>query len=174
MNDGDMQPAEACERAYIGLGSNIGDRERFMTEAVRLLQEHLLIRVTGQSSLYETDPVGNTDQAPFLNMAIEVTTTLSPEQLLEQLMDTEQQLGRVRDIRWGPRTIDLDMLMYGDVRRQLPELTLPHPRMHERAFVLIPLIEVLELHHQPQAAPLRAFLERAEGKEGVTLWKKMQ
>ncbi|SCW72069.1 2-amino-4-hydroxy-6-hydroxymethyldihydropteridinediphosphokinase [Paenibacillus tianmuensis] len=174
MNDGDMQSNEAWERAYIGLGSNIGDRERFLTEAVHLLQEHPQIRVTGQSALYETDPVGYTDQAPFLNMAIEVTTTLSPEQLLEQLMETERLLGRVRDIRWGPRTIDLDMLMYGNVRQQQPELTLPHPRMHERAFVLIPLIEVLELHHQPQAEPLRAFLERAEGKEGVTLWKKMQ
>ncbi|ULL13347.1 2-amino-4-hydroxy-6-hydroxymethyldihydropteridine diphosphokinase [Paenibacillus sp. H1-7] len=160
--------------AYIALGSNMGDRERFLSDAIRLLDEHEAIQVSAQSNIYETDPVGYTDQGPFLNMAVEVETSLSAEALFDVMMQIEQRLGRVREIRFGPRTMDLDMLLYDDLRQDDPKLILPHPRMLERAFVLVPLIEAMQGRHPQQAAELSAQLEKLEGKEGITLWKKMQ
>lgn len=160
--------------AYVALGSNIGDRERFLFDAIRQLDDHEAIQVSAQSSIYETEPVGYTDQGSFLNMAIEVETTLSAEALFEVMVQIEQRLGRTREIRFGPRTIDLDMLLYEDLRQDDPNLILPHPRMLERAFVLVPLTEVMQGRRIQQAAELAAHLEKLEGKEGVILWKKMQ
>jgi len=157
--------------AYIALGSNMGDRERFLFNAIRQLEDHEAVRVTAQSGIYETEPVGYADQGPFLNMAIEVETTLSAAALLGVMAQIEQRLGRTRDVRFGPRTIDLDMLLYDDLRQDDPELILPHPRMMERAFVLVPLVEIIQ---GPQAVELAAHLDKLEGKEGVTLWKKTQ
>ncbi|MBD0384578.1 2-amino-4-hydroxy-6-hydroxymethyldihydropteridine diphosphokinase [Paenibacillus sedimenti] len=160
--------------AYVALGSNIDDRERYLQQAIIELNEHAGINVTAQSSIYETDPVGYVDQAAFLNMVIEVSTTLPAEELLTTMLAIEKRLGRTRDLRWGPRTIDLDMLLYGEQRLSTPDLIIPHPRMHERAFVLVPLAEVLYSRQDAALEFISAQLEKLEGKEGVVLWKKVQ
>ncbi|NOU98290.1 2-amino-4-hydroxy-6-hydroxymethyldihydropteridine diphosphokinase [Paenibacillus sp. LMG 31456] len=159
--------------AYIALGSNIGDREHYLTEAIRQLDASDHISVSGRSGIYETDPVGVTDQAPFLNMALELETTLTADELFTVMLQIEQNLGRTRELRWGPRTIDLDMLLFDEVRQDDPQLILPHPRMMERAFVLVPLVEVMQAHSPQQAVSLKAHLEGLEGREGVTLWKRI-
>ncbi|PZE19235.1 2-amino-4-hydroxy-6-hydroxymethyldihydropteridine diphosphokinase [Paenibacillus xerothermodurans] len=158
--------------AYIALGSNIGDRERFLLQAIRQLDAQGSIKVSAQSNIYETEPVGVTDQDSFLNMVIEVVTTLEPLELLQVMQSVEQSLGRTREVRWGPRTIDLDLLLFEDIRLSEPQLTLPHPRMMERAFVLVPLAEIVQSHHSQQSAEWTALAERFNGKEGITLWKR--
>ncbi|WP_409343918.1 2-amino-4-hydroxy-6-hydroxymethyldihydropteridine diphosphokinase [Paenibacillus sp. MBLB4367] len=158
--------------AFIGLGSNLGDRERYLLDAVRMLDEHPHIRVVRQSFLYETDPVGYVDQPAFLNAVAAVQTELPAGELLGVMQNIERELGRTRDIRFGPRTVDLDLLLFGNETRTEPELILPHPRMLERAFVLVPLLDVLEGADVPgMEGPLSAYLNRLEGKEGVTRWK---
>ncbi|MFD0677136.1 MULTISPECIES: 2-amino-4-hydroxy-6-hydroxymethyldihydropteridine diphosphokinase [unclassified Paenibacillus] len=159
--------------AYIALGSNMGDREHYLTEAIRQLDAYDNIEVSGRSGIYETEPVGVTDQAPFLNMVLELETSLTAEELFTIMLLIEQNLGRTRELRWGPRTIDLDMLLFDEVRQDDPQLILPHPRMMERAFVLVPLVEVMQMRSPQQAASLTTQLEGLEGKEGVTLWKKI-
>ncbi|MDF2963364.1 MAG: FolK [Paenibacillus sp.] len=144
-----------------------------MTEAIRQLDSHSEIRVSGRSGIYETEPVGVTDQAPFLNMVLELETTLAAGELFAVMLQIEQDLGRTRELRWGPRTIDLDLLLFDEAVQDDPQLILPHPRMMERAFVLVPLIEVMQVRRFQQAAGLIAHLERLDGKEGVTLWKKI-
>lgn len=156
--------------AYIGLGSNLGNRQSWLAEAIRLLGEHPGIRVEACSAVYETDPVGYTLQPAFLNMAVRAGTRLSPHDLLAYMLQVEQELGRKREVRWGPRTIDLDLLIYGDLELQTPDLTIPHPRMPERAFVLVPLQDVHQGDALPGAVSLAERLEIAEGKEGVKLW----
>jgi 2-amino-4-hydroxy-6-hydroxymethyldihydropteridine diphosphokinase len=129
--------------AYIALGSNLGDRRDYLDRAVRLLRAEPGISVSRVSTYLETAPVGGPPgQGPYLNAAAELQTDLPPEQLLRVLLRVEQQLGRVRHERHGPRTVDLDLLLHGDARCQTPELTLPHPRLHERSFVLEPLAEI--------------------------------
>ncbi len=129
--------------AYIALGSNLGDRRGFLDRALGLLRERRGVSVTKVSTYLETDPVGGPpDQGQYLNAAAEVKTELSAEQLLRVLLDVEAQLGRIRQERFGPRTIDLDLLLYDDAVQDDPGLILPHPRLHERTFVLIPLAEI--------------------------------
>jgi 3-oxoacyl-[acyl-carrier protein] reductase len=129
--------------AYVGLGSNLGDRQSNLDRAIQALQEDAHVEVTQISSYYETEPVdGPPGQPDFLNAVVELQTDLDPEELLEVLQGIEQDLGRVRRERHGPRTIDLDLLLYGNVVQDRPELTIPHPRMHERGFVLEPLAEI--------------------------------
>jgi 2-amino-4-hydroxy-6-hydroxymethyldihydropteridine diphosphokinase len=158
-------------RAYIALGSNIGSREAMLGEALSRMDAHPDIAVSKVSAVYETDPVGYADQPAFLNMAAAVSTRLTPVELLRELLAIELALGRVRDIRNGPRTIDLDVLYMDDAELDTEELILPHPRMMERAFVLVPLREVLD-----DAMPIRQAVEAAaeeallEGKEGITRW----
>lgn len=158
--------------AYIALGSNLGDREQWLLQAIKALEARANISVEAVSALYETDPVGYTDQDAFLNMAIKVSTTLSPLELLREQLDIENELGRVRQVRWGPRTIDLDLLLYDNVSLETEQLILPHPRMLERAFVLVPLHDVLELdhalYHEVELVAKEALQLR---KEGITLWK---
>jgi len=130
-------------RAYVGLGSNLGDREETLRRALAALAGDPAIEVAAVSSFRETDPVGYLDQPRFLNAAAAVETDLAPQELLERLLAIERSLGRTRDgPRFGPRTIDLDLLLYDDVRLDEPGLTLPHPRAHERTFVLEPLGEL--------------------------------
>ncbi|SCZ77676.1 2-amino-4-hydroxy-6-hydroxymethyldihydropteridine diphosphokinase [Acidaminobacter hydrogenoformans] len=129
-------------RAFLGLGSNIGDKAENLQEAVRLIGADSRTRVVAKSSLYSTAPVGYLDQDDFVNGVVEVETTLSPEDLLALCQSVEQALRRVRLIRWGPRTIDVDVLLYEGFISSDPVLTLPHPRMHERGFVLVPLAEL--------------------------------
>ncbi|OMF25300.1 2-amino-4-hydroxy-6-hydroxymethyldihydropteridine diphosphokinase [Paenibacillus sp. FSL H8-0548] len=162
----------AQAEAYIALGSNMGDREQLLLSAIALIDAHPAIEVSKVSGMYETDPVGYTDQPSFLNMTLAVRTKLTPLMLLRQLLALEQELGRVRQVRWGPRTIDLDLLLYDNVRMDQEELTLPHPRMLERSFVLVPLNDVMDESHQlydEVSAASRAAL--LDGKEGITLWK---
>jgi 3-oxoacyl-[acyl-carrier protein] reductase len=129
--------------AYIALGSNLGDRSKYLDRALQTLRERPGIVVHQVSSYYETAPVGGPPgQGDFLNAAAELQTDLEPEELLRALLQIEQRLGRVRDVHHGPRTIDLDLLLYDDLVRSGPELTLPHPRLHERLFVLQPLAEI--------------------------------
>lgn len=128
--------------AYIGLGSNVGARARAIRRALSLLAAHPEIDVKKVSSLYETEPLEYPDQNWFVNAAAQVDTTLTPYELLDSLLDIEQQLQRKRTIRWGPRVIDLDILLYDNEIISTSKLQIPHLRMHSRAFVLIPMIEI--------------------------------
>ncbi|MHB1393544.1 MAG: 2-amino-4-hydroxy-6-hydroxymethyldihydropteridine diphosphokinase [Clostridia bacterium] len=129
-------------KAYIGLGSNIGDREANLSRAVAFLGQVNGVEVIAVSSYYNTAPVGYVQQPDFLNAAAEIITTLSADELLQVCNCIEKELRRERIIRWGPRTIDLDILLYGDRIINEKYLTVPHPRMHERIFVLEPLNEI--------------------------------
>lgn len=126
----------------IGLGTNIEPRMEYFKDAIQKIDEmDEVIRMASISSIYETDPIGYIDQAAFLNCVIFIETTFLPYELLEKLQALELELGRVRLIRWGPRTIDLDILVYEGVQMDDERLTIPHPRMHERAFVGVPFEE---------------------------------
>ncbi|ANU15786.1 2-amino-4-hydroxy-6-hydroxymethyldihydropteridine diphosphokinase [Planococcus maritimus] len=129
--------------AYLSLGSNLGDRKRQLQEAVRLLRANPAISNVKISSIYETAPVGYLDQGAFLNLAVRLETDLSPLDLLAVCQEVERNLQRERLVRWGPRTVDLDILLYGQEQLATDELTIPHPRMYERAFVLVPLRDLL-------------------------------
>ncbi len=126
--------------AYIGIGSNVGDRAANCQKAVELLAE--AGKIVGVSSLYCTEPIGYRDQDDFINAVAAVETDRSPGDLLALCRTIEDRLGRKRPIRWGPRTADLDLLLYGDLVLNLPDLAIPHPRMAERRFVLAPLAEI--------------------------------
>lgn len=128
--------------AYIGLGSNIGDREKNLDSAIDMLRETPCVKILQVSSYINTAPVGYTEQPDFLNAVVEINTTLKPDELLKACMDIEARLKRKRLIRWGPRTIDLDILLYGKQIINNENLIIPHPRMHEREFVLKPLSEI--------------------------------
>jgi 2-amino-4-hydroxy-6-hydroxymethyldihydropteridine diphosphokinase len=151
----------ACmARAFVGLGSNLGDPEELIRSALELLGAEAGIDVVGVSSLRETDPVGYEDQPRFLNGAAELATELPPQELLERLLAIERRLGRVRGEgpRFGPRTIDLDLLLYGQETVEEPGLTLPHPRLHERRFTLEPLAELDPALEVPGRGPVQALL----------------
>jgi len=123
---------------YLGLGSNLGDREGHLGRGLEALGARG-VRVTAVSGLYETEPVGGPAQGPYLNLAAGAETALSPEALLEAALEAEAEAGRVRTVRNAPRTLDVDILFYGDLVRRTGHLTVPHPRLHERRFVLVPL-----------------------------------
>jgi 2-amino-4-hydroxy-6-hydroxymethyldihydropteridine diphosphokinase len=130
-------------RAVLGLGGNIGDTAGLMAEAIALLAAEPEITLEAVSALYRTPPWGKVDQPPFLNAAIRIATTLSPQNLLRAALVVERELGRERGERWGPRTIDIDILTYGREAIDEPGLTIPHPRLAERAFALAPLLDVM-------------------------------
>lgn len=136
---------------YLGLGSNIGDREQQLKSAVERLDQVTDIHVQQVSSMYETKPVGYVVQPDFLNVCLHIKTSLSPEVLLQQCLDIEKELHRVRKVRWGPRTIDIDVLLYGDQIIESEQLIVPHPRMTERAFVMIPLNEIASHVIEPRS-----------------------
>jgi 2-amino-4-hydroxy-6-hydroxymethyldihydropteridine diphosphokinase len=131
-------------RAYVGLGANLGDRKATIRRAVVLLDGADGIVVAAVSSLRETEPWGPVEQPRYLNGALALDTELGPRSLLDILLGVERRLGRIREDeeRWGPRTIDLDLLLYGDLVLDEPALTVPHPRLHERRFALEPLAEL--------------------------------
>ncbi len=147
-------------RAFVGLGSNLGEPEALIRSALELLASEEGIEVLAVSTLRETDPVGYGDQPRFLNGAAELATELSPRELLERLLAIERRLGRVRGQgpRFGPRMIDLDLLLYGTETVQEPGLTLPHPRLHERRFALEPLAELDPALELPGRGPVQALL----------------
>lgn len=125
---------------YIALGSNLGDRSENLARARELLAEHVLI--VKSSGIYETEPWGVTDQPLFLNQVVEGDTELTALELLHFCKQIEQEMGRMETIRFGPRLVDLDVLLYGKLQMKTPELTIPHERMTQRAFVLVPLAEI--------------------------------
>ena len=135
--------------AYIGFGSNVGERLRTVLSALSLLQASPGLSICSVSSLYETEAVGYEKQADFINGVVAVFTRLRPLRLLRRLQTVEKRLGRMREIRWGPRTIDLDILLYGDLVLVSDELTIPHPEMQNRRFVLVPLAEIAQDDHVP-------------------------
>jgi 2-amino-4-hydroxy-6-hydroxymethyldihydropteridine diphosphokinase len=126
---------------YLSLGSNLGEREKNLARAVEELEKRGA-KILRRSSIYETEPVEIREQAWFLNCAIEVETDMQPQQFMSALLEIELQLGRRRDVKYGPRTIDLDILLQGDTILNTPQLTIPHPKMAERRFVLVPLAEI--------------------------------
>ena len=128
--------------AYVALGANLGPREITLLRAVDLLAETEGVDVLAVSQLRETEPVGVVEQPPFLHGAVALDTSLSARDLLDRLLEIERTLGRVRDVRWGPRLVDLDLLVYGDLQVDEPGLRIPHPRLRERRFVLEPLAEL--------------------------------
>lgn len=130
-------------RAFVGLGSNVGDRLENLRRAVALLSGFDdTVRVIRTSRVYQTEPVGGPPQPPYLNAVAEVSVRGSARSLLDACMSVEATMGRVREERWGPRVIDLDVLLFGDERIEEPDLVVPHPRMRERAFVMVPLSEL--------------------------------
>ena len=143
-------------RAFLGLGSNLGDRARHLADAISAIPD-----VVAVSPTYETDPVGGPEQGPYLNVVVELDTELSPRQLLEVCRAREEAAARVRTERWGPRTLDVDVLLVGDLVVDDPDLQVPHPRLWERAFVLIPLADLApELVPDP---PVDAGVRRVAG-----------
>jgi 2-amino-4-hydroxy-6-hydroxymethyldihydropteridine diphosphokinase len=153
--------------AVLGLGGNIGDTRSLMAAAIERLASNPEIELQAVSALYHTPPWGKTDQPPFLNAAVKIETQLSPAALLKRVLGVEQELGRERAERWGPRTIDIDILLYGTIAVDEPGLRIPHPRLKERAFALAPLVDILpdaEVSGRPATAWLaesdRAGMER--------------
>jgi len=160
-----MEQRDRWTIAYIGLGSNLGNREGKLREALRELNGRDDVRVLRASQFHETEPVGGPPQHPFINAAAEVATPLPPQELLELLHDVENDFGRERNVRWGPRTLDLDLLLYGGRVIDSPDLQLPHPRMHKRQFVLAPLCELCPRRRHPQLGKeMRQLLSELRGR----------
>ena len=158
-------------KAYVALGSNMGDRAGNLLLALRGMMEAAMC-VCRVSSIYETEPLSEIKQPPFLNMVAEVGNPLpAPEQVMARLLRIEFLLGRTRDRKDGPRTIDLDLLLYGDLERDTEFLMLPHPRLHQRRFVLEPLVEVApHLVHPTLNCTAAELLEKVEDKSAVRRW----
>jgi 2-amino-4-hydroxy-6-hydroxymethyldihydropteridine diphosphokinase len=160
-----MQPA-----VILGLGSNLGDREAALAEALVRLEARGF-RATRRSSLWLTAPVGGPPQGAFLNAVAAGETALSPEELLAACLETERDMGRVRTVENGPRTIDVDILFYGAERREGPSLVIPHPRLHERRFVLEPLFEIApELAHPVLGLTVSELRRRCPDRSAVERW----
>jgi 2-amino-4-hydroxy-6-hydroxymethyldihydropteridine diphosphokinase len=155
-------------RAYVGLGANLGEREGALRAALAALDATEGVDVVAVSTFRETDPVGYLDQPRFLNAAAALDTTLAPRELLDALLEVERSLGRTREgPRYGPRTIDLDLLLYGDESLDEPGLTIPHPRLQGRAFVLEPLAELDPGLVVPGHGPLETLLAKLSAQPGV-------
>jgi len=154
--------------AYVGLGSNIGDKAGNILRALDILSQFDGIKVTKVSSFYETEPIGYEDQDWFINAVAQVETIFSPEELLSAFKKVEQIMGRKNTIRWGPREIDLDLLMYDQLCFESPSLVIPHPRLHERAFVLVPLAKIApDLFHPIQKKTIAELLAELQSQKTV-------
>ena len=149
---------------YLALGTNLGDRLANLRAALDSFSPD--IKVIAESNIYETPPWGYTDQPAFLNMAVKCETDLEPESLLKRLKTLEVQIGREKSFHWGPRLIDLDILFYDDIIFESESLTIPHPRLHERAFVLVPLAEIApNLFHPVLKRTIRQLLSTLDAEE---------
>lgn len=162
-------------KAFVGLGSNLGERETQIRMALDDIARLPGTRLVRASSLYDTEPVGEVDQPNFLNAVAQVDTELTARQLLWNLLLIERRLGRVRSRRWGPRTIDLDRLLYGDLVVDEPDLKVPHPELPRRSFVLVPLVELDPLLVHPltgetMLSHLSRLKTRPPVKRGTRLW----
>tara|TARA_Y100001960_G_scaffold34126_1_gene30741 strand:- start:309 stop:797 length:489 start_codon:yes stop_codon:yes gene_type:complete len=146
------------DTAYVAIGSNLGDRLDFMRRAVESLERHQGVVVTGRSSVYESPGIGFEAQPDYLNAVISVETDLAPSELLRAMLEVEARLGRTREKKWAPRTIDLDLLLYGDLIISEPGLVVPHAHMLERGFVLLPLCQInSQLLHPVRRVPIADF-----------------
>ena len=157
-------------KAYLGLGSNIGDRESNIRQALKLLSAQ--VRIERVSSIYETEPQGFLDQPPFLNAVCQISTELSPEELLGLVKGIEKGMGRIYSFPNSPRPIDIDILFYQDRILDSPHLVVPHPRLTQRAFVLVPLAEICPHLIHPQNGRKVSDLLQGVSQEGVKLWSK--
>ncbi len=164
-----MKQEPDAVQAYLSLGSNLGDRQQNLTRAIDLLAQRVKIEKT--SSLYVTEPVDYRDQPLFLNAVCRIQTSLAADELLGLAKRIEAALGRKPSFRNGPRPIDIDILFYGDCILNLPHLTIPHPRLEERAFVLVPLAEIAPcLVHPVRGKTIREMAGRLGHLDGVRIW----
>ncbi|MSQ12066.1 MAG: 2-amino-4-hydroxy-6-hydroxymethyldihydropteridine diphosphokinase [Dehalococcoidia bacterium] len=155
--------------AFLGLGSNLGDRGDYLARALALVEENG-VRVVAISPIYETEPEEYTEQPRFLNAACQVETSLAPRDLLRLLKRIEKQLGRADPVQNGPRTIDLDLLLYDDAVLKGAEVEVPHPRMARRAFVLVPLVDIAPGARHPLLGKTVGEMARALDRSGVQMW----
>jgi 2-amino-4-hydroxy-6-hydroxymethyldihydropteridine diphosphokinase len=167
---------EGGELVFVAIGANLGDREATFAAVIRALERESDLWLLGASSVYETDPIGPAGQGAYLNAVVGLRSWLSPLALLRRLQAIEASLGRERGPqveRWGPRTVDLDLLFYGERCIELPELVVPHPRAHERAFVLMPLAELAPaLVHPRLGITVAAFAQALLDAEAVRPWRR--
>ena len=154
---------------YLGLGSNLGNRKVCLALAITKLSNHLNLII--QSSIYETEPWGYTKQEKFLNQVIKGKTKLNPYDLLDLIKQIENEVGRSPTFRFGPREIDIDILFYDDLKINTPNLTIPHPRFHERAFILIPLADIESDLVHPVTGQTIGTMAKNIGSQGVTAYK---
>jgi len=158
--------------AYIGIGSNLGTPEKNCTKAIEKISSAKDIKIISKASFYQTEPIGGVQQGWFVNSAIEIETDLSPENLLSVLLSLELAMGRTRKEKWGPRLIDLDLLLYGNLVLENKSLTLPHPEIQNRKFVLIPMSEISEsLIHPTLKKSIKTLLQESSD---VTIVKKIK
>ncbi|OPL08897.1 MAG: hypothetical protein AVO33_08250 [delta proteobacterium ML8_F1] len=150
---------------YLGLGANLGDPLKNLREGIRRLGSHPEIEILKQSSFYKTAPWGKKDQPPFVNLCLKIATDLGPEELLGVTQGIEKAMGRIKKEQWGPRPIDIDILLYGDLELLTENLKIPHPHMTQRAFVLVPLREI-EPELKIQGEAIAGYLETI-GEEGI-------
>ncbi len=159
-------------RVFLGLGSNLGDRYKFLKMAILSIEEHQNIDILNQSSIYETEPFGYKEQDKFLNMVIEIVTSLHPRDLLNYINIVEKKYNRTRDIHWGPRTIDIDILLYGNLIMKDEILEIPHPFLTQRLFVLIPLYEIYKEEIPGESRSIEQLIELHEyNKKDIKLYK---
>ncbi len=155
--------------AFLSLGGNLGNTREIFEQTYPWIEKKIG-RIRQKSSLYQTAAWGMTDQADFLNQVLEVETTRAPEEILTQLLAIEQIFGRVRDVKWGPRNIDLDLLLQDDIQVKTPHLQLPHPRMQDRKFILIPLVEIApQFIHPGLGQTMQELLANTTDTTAVTL-----
>lgn len=158
---------------FLSIGTNIGEREENLKQAIQLLRQQ--VEVVNVSAVYETAPVGYIDQPSFFNIAVHIKTDKTAEETLNICQSIENELGRVRDIRWGPRIIDLDILLFNEEQIETERLIVPHPRMYERAFVLVPLVEISESFESGQMTQAHDTLAKLDlQQEGITLWQRAE
>ena len=157
---------------FLGLGSNLDDRVETVRGAERLISEIDGVIVVSSASLYDTEPVGIVDQPSFINSALKIKTTLQPAELLGKLKEIEREMGRVDAVRWGPRIIDIDILLFGDIVINEEGLTIPHPEMTKRAFVLVPLSEIApNVVHPVLKKSIRELVDDLGDVTDVRVWK---